>query len=931
MTTPDNTPVREAASNDLLKYRASGQASIFGLVIQHPVTVYTARINQSFTSLDGITQLTYDGGSGTLADVREGMTVYIGSSAGARDKGELRIRKTPTSSIFYIGETSKIQFANDDYITVVDAFFFHPRLTYNQGGLVRMDSDIDYGDNTRGGSILRAGPIVSVIQSSETVTFTPPNPTLSMAYDGDAITDYLFSAPSATNTNSMDDPENASWEYPATANQEYRWSLKATDNLGKETVTYRRVFVNPADIPFALNSVAGKFDSGDWSFEVTVYSDPGTIYDHALCTLYVNDYHNGALDSIGKLAGYENIVATGWIDGESIEQNSQTGWVTFTVQGPAFWMNKINIDPLELTSMIEDVNIVPTRWTEIQVMTVDKILARVLYWMSTVPLFMDVFFTGDESVIRTFSVAGGSLLSQLQVISDLIFAKPLVNGYGQMFIETDAQVLDSDTWSAMTNVMDITSDDYIEPFEIEKNINTRTAMIELSALQSSDGVNDVYLYSRAPGNSPNELGIVSSYENHVIENQSEVNRITGQLLAVENNPYESLIISFASSIRLFDIAPRMYATITTDPLSNPRGIAFTEQKLIPRSVSYSVSENGSPKTVVTFEVKAAGVNGVSYFPPTLQDDNLDSGLDDFGDLDFPSGSLFPETVPEVVSTPCNSNMGNHFTLTFSPRVITGSTSTRISRAYFPCKIRATGGFSGDTYIQLQYAAQGDAEGQKTCYAVNGDTRVLTGTWSGNRITFSPVSDTEITGFEIEINEGAGSIISAWALGNLLETGDMGDPTTQCIEGNYYAIEAYQGYWTATYPAWVVGLFFHNTKISPSNASYVSGVGRDGAGDFHLSIAPGYGIYAEPSQAQAYFDPVSQAFVIGGNYGRIYFKSGGGSVGIQPKLIASDTLTLGRTYSTSPPMRWALYEAQAIGRRLLIGAAILYNVCKLDES
>ena len=50
------------------------------------------------------------------------MTVYIGTSAGARDLGIVRVRKAWTSSIAYIGETSEIAWANDLYVTVVDDF-----------------------------------------------------------------------------------------------------------------------------------------------------------------------------------------------------------------------------------------------------------------------------------------------------------------------------------------------------------------------------------------------------------------------------------------------------------------------------------------------------------------------------------------------------------------------------------------------------------------------------------------------------------------------------------------------------------------------------------------------------------------------------------------------------------------------------------------
>src|SRR5689334_14559018 len=65
-------------------------------------TVYSARVNQSsFTA--SFAQVTYDGGSGTLADIIPGMTVLISHTndrAAAFFVG--RVRKTPSMTVLYI-------------------------------------------------------------------------------------------------------------------------------------------------------------------------------------------------------------------------------------------------------------------------------------------------------------------------------------------------------------------------------------------------------------------------------------------------------------------------------------------------------------------------------------------------------------------------------------------------------------------------------------------------------------------------------------------------------------------------------------------------------------------------------------------------------------------------------------------------------------
>lgn len=920
MTTPTNSPVRAYTSPELAKIRGDQAASI-GLAIEHPTTIYTARVNQDFTTTgyDNVSQITYDGGSGTLANVKEGMTVFIGSAAGLYDRFITRVRKDPTATVLYIGLSSSF-LQDNDYISIVDSFGLWARDISSGGGVVMMDYDIVYGDITRGGIIPRLGPMTTVInQISGTITFTPPNPSLSAAYEeGVTISSYTFAAPGASTTSNMTSATAASWTYPLTANQEYRWSCAIVDSLGRTTTAYRRVFVNPTEIPFTLESCGANFDDGDWSFEITNYADVSAIHPRAMVTLYANDYYGGVIGSIGKIAGYENILACGWIDGESIEQDSQKGTVSFVVRGAAQWMDKLRSFPLELT----DTNAAETTWNTIQSMTVDRALARLLYWTSTAPVVMDVFLTSLTDRMKILPASSSSLLSQVNSMAEVVFAKALVNSYGQMFINIDPQILDSTDRAALTTVMDITSADYEAPLNIERNLQGKTAMVELGA-GIYDGNNSFAVFSRAPGNTPVSFGDISSFDNYFVSTQAECNRIAGALLASDNNPYEPLDINFPANIRLLDIAPAMYCTITTSSASNPRGIALTAQKLIPRSVSYSF-DNGILRISASFELATVPTDGIDYFPPTVEDPNLDDGLSDFGDfnIDFPAlNTDFGETVPPEVTLPCNRELSNAFSLNFSPRVLTGSTSELISRVYFPCTIRATGGEAGDTRVILYHHSEGDAETNYAMYAVLGGARVLSGVKSGNAWYFSPVSDTIVDGFEIELTAGEGASVTKYIAGKVIETGDYGISPTVWEVGKYYSIEPYTGHWTATFPAQVVGLKFYNVW-NTTNSGYTAGIGYSplGAGD-GFGLANGEFLFVERASYAMVWSPGTDTNIFTGKYARGYFKRGTGTLSIS----ASSTGTLGLAYVN---MRWALREAQAIGRQITIGGATLLNVCAI---
>src|SRR4026208_1012857 len=113
---------RPLTSPELTLLRSDGQWSKLYLAVLKPNTIYTARLAAVPGSTDLVYEITFTSGSGTLGDVKPGMTLYVGTIAGAYDLGMSRIRKNPISGTFYIGLTSAIDWQSSCYLTVVDEF-----------------------------------------------------------------------------------------------------------------------------------------------------------------------------------------------------------------------------------------------------------------------------------------------------------------------------------------------------------------------------------------------------------------------------------------------------------------------------------------------------------------------------------------------------------------------------------------------------------------------------------------------------------------------------------------------------------------------------------------------------------------------------------------------------------------------------------------
>jgi hypothetical protein len=138
---------RAMTSQELSLIRTDVQSSLLYLAIHNPTTVYTALVNQAFTSDDSVVQVIYDTGVGTLADILPGMTLWVGTAAGLCDIGQARIRKTPTSTIFYLGECSELLWSDNLFLTVKDEFGVWPRhIKIGAANVAYMDFDVAYSD-----------------------------------------------------------------------------------------------------------------------------------------------------------------------------------------------------------------------------------------------------------------------------------------------------------------------------------------------------------------------------------------------------------------------------------------------------------------------------------------------------------------------------------------------------------------------------------------------------------------------------------------------------------------------------------------------------------------------------------------------------------------------------------------------------------------
>jgi len=618
-----------------------------------PPVIYSARLASLPSSFDRVIQIAFTSGSGTLANVYPGMSLYVGSTAGAYDLGVARIRKDSIAGTFYIGEESDITWQASCYLTVVAEFdIWAKHIVTVSDTLFYMDCDIAY---TNQNSVFDPIPIMGghrVLKLTGSSINTVFNFSNSYVIDS-TISSYSCSCPTASGSSGM------STSTPTITFNTAGWHpvyLTVTAANGKSFRGVRYVYVySKTSMPstvFQLGNCVVDYEVGGWSFDATMQWDINLadVPERALCILFAEDFYGDTNISIGQLAGCENIICVGKIAEEQITIDPEVSEVTIRVQGMHYWMQKVFAFP---TGVIQT-TATPINWAEMMAPTVDKVAFRLLHWGSTVTQVMDVYLTGYLRLASELISPASNLWAQLQELAfATIMARPGVDRFGRMFIEVEPQIVPvaNRTWAT---VMTITKEDWTGAINVARNVVSETGMIDLSGVVVNSDASGNAFFSLSPGHVFKHYGVPEIVDRTLLSNQSLSNQQAGMLLGWRNNPYPSTEGKLAENNRMIDCFPRQRVAWTVNTVDSPRGFSLSGY-FIPRRVELTWDIScGLLETSLSLELESVeqissngdvpGSGDVSTPPPAPDF----PPLSDFGIL-LPIDTVFsPEGLAKII-------------------------------------------------------------------------------------------------------------------------------------------------------------------------------------------------------------------------------------------------------------------------------------------
>lgn len=630
---------RPMTSGEKALIRTDEQSSQLYLWIYKPESVYTALINQTFTSLDRVVQLTYDAGSGTLADVLPGMTLYIGTTPGSYDVGMVRIRKAPTSDTFYIGEESEVPFADNLYLTVVDDFGLWARNIRIAANVPYMDYDIAYSDQH-----VKCNP-VPILGPRYVPKFLTD---LDVSIDFDAsnsyvidstITGYVWVAPGSSSSSGLTTATpTITYDTPGT----YRVACTLTAANGKTTTGYVRVrvFNLTDDMPvtqFDLKSCTGSNIDGGWKFSVDMWAqaDLPNVVDRAMIVLFARDFYGVQEVSIGQIPDRENIITSGWIEGESITRDPDGPSVGFQISTANAWLKKISGFPIG----IENTTRVPTAWTGWQGLTVDKSLYHVFFWQSTVIPVIDVFLTDDTKISpEQYGPGDVTLWDQLTyLLKNPLLGSAGCDRYNRLFCEVDVQLTPPANRSSFPEILQLEAIDWRDQMRMTRTPTAITSQVNLSGVIINLPARPSAVFSLAPGHAYGNWGKPVKQDRLLLSSQAQANELAALKLAWDNHNFD-FEPDLAGNNRMVDVFPsHQYVGITVPEDTTPRDFLFDGNAVI-REINISW---------------ASGTDGTNFLQSSWRMENeVFPGNSSNGDVPESSTPNFPplpafDSVPDL--------------------------------------------------------------------------------------------------------------------------------------------------------------------------------------------------------------------------------------------------------------------------------------------
>ncbi len=643
-----------------------------------------ARGDQTIVADTGVMQGTF-----IFANLVADLLLFVGSSAGADDKGRSRILSisgTAAAPTFVVDWSDDVDWGDGDHLTVVHFFPPWPRYSWftATGPDFRKDgppsgsggAGVDYSDqNEEPPPLVIMGPHYAGELSGGTLAVQLSAANSQAVADGATISSYAWTVV-PTASASFDNAAIAAPTITFTADNSKYWvTCTVTDSNGKTAVGRRAYIIGGAITEFSRSPITENYDSPSANATITLTSPETTdtdairpvmtwtdFADRTLVIITSEDQYGATQKAISfrdaaQYTDHLHILYVGYLWADENDDLVDDGSGTVT-------LNAVSTIPMFLYSISLTGVETPTDWFEMDqtLMTVAANLFHLFKYQSTLLEIMDWHLPWGDTVKRSANEEfnEGSLLDRARALAGTRLMAITAVGLGEVWVETDLNLRDSTDRTAEATTLTLVEAATGTDASGTKRARVRQYGDNIRALVdggSSTGLLGSFTpflsasqsIARAEGRPQ-----MVNFSRLMIPDQTESNRLAGRIATVANGKYQEVNLEFAGNYRgVFSPGDQQKVDLgdifAGSLQANIRGYTDLEDAdVIVRSMTITHADGYTSVSVVADVMQAEGLTGVTITPPSVPADAIaPGGGAGSGSFDEPPTPQYPPVPPDL--------------------------------------------------------------------------------------------------------------------------------------------------------------------------------------------------------------------------------------------------------------------------------------------
>lgn len=543
--------------------RTRPQSTRLYLSVFAPRIVMQARVN-NVSIAKGARTIAFDSvTAGNYSAVEAGMILWVGSSAGAKDIGKIRIKGIEPATL-EVAENSDINWADNQYLTVyrywaIDPIY--PRIISDpadpENVIFYKDYDVAYSNqnSTLGAFVNMGSHRAAFLEGGSAQLWYTASGTAALQTGIALSYDWSFEGGNPSGS-ALFSPGYILYNTPG----HYVTRLIVSGSNGSVESSYRYASIyNPissgVNIPYLqweMDSLRGSRDEGGYTASIKLFQPGSEIEEGSVVVLFSEDYYGNTKVSLGG-NGENNskIFFVGYVMDGSIEYDYEKSTVSFDIGSISSYMKEMDGFSVSVES-----SAAPATWYQLLDMDIENAVYHYLKWHSTVLKTVDFEYTGDNPKIQFFDADRSSLYDAIDnFLRSAIVGKMVSDRQGKLWAEPDITL---SATGSVASIMDLTYRDWRNTPNVDERTIQDLSYLEMGGIAYSGAYSGTFaaLMACAPGATPAYRGGTERQQGLALNDQSHINSIVKNLYAHKNYKYPNIDLQLAAAYRNLDIAPQ---------------------------------------------------------------------------------------------------------------------------------------------------------------------------------------------------------------------------------------------------------------------------------------------------------------------------------------------------------------------------------------